>query len=180
MVMVLLTSGILNSQTPSAAQDAVQLRPGAEFPVEVRHTVKAANAHAGEQVEFSTLEAVLAGPNLVIPANAKIIGHVVEARRKADRQESLLQITIDEVHWNQKFARLRAVISGIGRRRIQLGYSHTVTQPTFLEGTTVVVNFQPVAVTTIESDEKDVVLRGGTILVLKNLSEEAESLRSER
>lgn len=153
---------------PRDTARSTELRQGAEFPVEVRRTVSAKKAHAGEVVEFTTIEAVLAGPKLVIPENARIVGHVVDARPLDNKQYSVLRFIIDEIRWKQNSAPMKAVIAGIGRRQINLR-GIVALQPTFLEGTIVGSNMLPSPTTILISRTHDVVLHGGTLLVLKQI-----------
>src|SRR5271157_50679 len=81
------------------------------IPAQLTRTVQADKAHPGDRVEFRTLEAVLAGKDLVIPANARLYGRVLSAAPKQDDKNSWLAVVVERAEWKQHSLPLHAFIS---------------------------------------------------------------------
>jgi hypothetical protein len=81
------------------------------IPAQLTKTVQADKAHPGDTVEFRTLEAVLAGKDLVIPANARLYGRVLSAAPKQDNKNSWLAVVVERAEWKQRSLPLRAFIA---------------------------------------------------------------------
>src|SRR5271166_5653493 len=81
------------------------------IPAQLTRTVQADKAHPGDRVEFRTLEAVLAGKDLVIPANARLYGRVLSASPKQDDKNSWLAVVVERAEWKQHSLPLHAFIS---------------------------------------------------------------------
>ena len=81
------------------------------IPAQLTRTVQADKAHPGDRVEFRTMEAVLAGGDLVIPANARLYGRVLSAAPKQDDKNSWLAVVVERAEWKQHSLPLHAFIS---------------------------------------------------------------------
>src|SRR5271166_4807560 len=81
------------------------------IPAQLTRTVQADKAHPGDRVEFRTLEAVLAGRDLVIPANARLYGRVLSASPKQDDKNSWLAVVVERAEWKQHSLPLHAFIT---------------------------------------------------------------------
>ena len=81
------------------------------IPAQLTRTVQANKAHPGDTVEFRTLEAVLAGKDLVIPANARLFGRVLSAAPRQDNKNSWLAVVVERAEWKQGSLPLHAFIA---------------------------------------------------------------------
>lgn len=157
-----------------ASGEHISVRRDTQFPVELRHTLKAASAKIGDPVEFRTAAPVLIGNNIVVPEDSVILGTVIEVRHKAaESPRSLIRIRIHTLKWKNGETGLNAMVSSVLRpRAFALGIN--VTHPTtFLEGIRVVSHQKREAYTEFFSDERDVSLRSGVSLLLRQIDPEA-------
>lgn len=99
-----------------------QLRNGSTFAASVENSIRASHAKPGERVQFKVAQAFLLNGE-VIPARAKIIGHVVVARMGEEKSNSpaLLSVVADSVSWKKKSVRLSAWIIAFGARKVSGG-----------------------------------------------------------
>src|SRR5208283_2699593 len=81
------------------------------IPAQLTRTVQANKAHPGDTVEFRTLEAVLVGRDLVIPANARLYGRVLSAAPKQDNKNSWLAVAVERAEWKEGSLPLHAFIA---------------------------------------------------------------------
>lgn len=81
------------------------------IPAQLTKTVQADKAHPGDAVEFRTLEAVLAGKDLVMPANARLHGRVLSAGPKQGDKNSWLLVVVERAEWRQHSLPLHAFIA---------------------------------------------------------------------
>jgi len=82
-----------------------------EIPVQLRNTLRADKAHAGDAVEFRTLEAVLVNKE-VMPADTRLYGHVLSAAPKRGDKPSWITVLVERAEWKQHSLPLHAFISG--------------------------------------------------------------------
>ena len=96
-----------------AQQEVPSPRPGGELtiPAELTTTVRAENARRGDQVEFRTLEPVLLGNGLVMPANARLVGRIVGAAPRQGDKPSWLVLLVERAEWKQTSVPLHAFIA---------------------------------------------------------------------
>ena len=80
------------------------------IPAQLSKTVRADKAHAGDPVEFKTLEAVLIGNGLVMPANTSLHGRVLGASPKQDGKNSWVALVVDRADWKQHSLPLHAFV----------------------------------------------------------------------
>jgi len=163
---------VLVSLAMSGTDAAV--RRDTQFPVQVRHTVKADSAKVGDPVEFRTDEAVLIGNNVVIPEDATILGTIIKVeRRSRDSRQSLIRIRIHTLRWKTGEAALNAMVSSIRRPYASATDWHFHDMPTFVEGIRVTSYQRRDAYTDFSSDQKNVTLRAGVALMLRQIDPEA-------
>lgn len=98
-----------------------QLHNGSTFVASVENSVRASHAKPGERVEFKVAQAFLLDGE-VIPARAKIVGHVVVAHKgdKKSNVHSMLAVVADSVSWKKRSARLSAWIVAFGSRKVSV------------------------------------------------------------
>jgi hypothetical protein len=94
-------------QDPLATKSAGDL----SIPAELTKTVRADKAQRGDPVEFTTLEAVLIGPKLVMPPQSKLFGRVVGAPPRQGDKPSWLVLLVERAEWKQHSVPLHAFIS---------------------------------------------------------------------
>jgi len=96
-----------------AQQDPIVTKPSGDLsiPAELTKTVRADKAHRGDPVEFTTLEAVLVGPKLVMPPQSKLFGRVVGAAPRQGDKPSWLVLLVERAEWKQHSVALHAFIS---------------------------------------------------------------------
>lgn len=173
LIRLLLVSSLLNLATVFAQE--VTVRSDTTFPVELRHTIRASSAKAGDPVELRLLEPVLIGDGIVVPANASLLGDVVFARSgEVDTPHSMLRIRVQTLRWPRGEVRLNAVVGGIYFARSSYVFKSPGPKTTFLEGITIAANLFPNASTDFSSDRKEVVLRGGILLLMRHIVSEDE------
>jgi hypothetical protein len=156
------------------AQELPSIKQDTTFPVELRQTIHSNSAKIGDPVEFRTLEAVLIGNGIVVPADALLLGKVEEVQtRTSSYPDSLLGIRIHTLRWQKGELPLNAVVSKV--YFVRAGYLNDASlglKPTFLEGIQIVAHVSDVAFTEFSSRKKDVVLRKGVMLLLRQISPE--------
>ncbi len=99
---------------PAQQQPAAGSSPFAgkiSIPVQLLKTVRADRAHPGDQVEFRTLEAVLVGKDLVMPADSALYGRVVSANPKQNDKNSWLVVVVERAKWKEHTLPLHAFVS---------------------------------------------------------------------
>jgi hypothetical protein len=96
-----------------AQSDSLVTKPADEvsIPAELARTVRADKAHRGDPVEFTTLGAVLVGPNLVMPPQSKLFGRIVGAAPRQGDKPSWLVLLVERAEWKQHIVPLHAFIS---------------------------------------------------------------------
>jgi hypothetical protein len=96
-----------------AQSDSLVTKPADEvsIPAELTRTVRADKAHRGDPVEFTTLQAVLVGPNLVMPPQTKLFGRIVGAAPRQGDKPSWLVLLVERAEWKQHILPLHAFIS---------------------------------------------------------------------
>ena len=101
-----------------AAQSA--LEPGSSFEAEVNKTVSAGDAKAGDPVTARIVQAIKdAKGRIIVPRNATVVGHVVEASARAHGdKETLLGVALDRIVWKTGEVSPKMVIS----QTAQAGY----------------------------------------------------------
>ncbi len=88
------------------------------IPSVLQKGIRAEKARPGDKVSFALLEAILIGKGIVIPANAHLFGHVVEARAATASSESRLSVEVDRAEWRHHDLPLHAFIHGLGVREV--------------------------------------------------------------
>lgn len=81
------------------------------IPVELVKTLRADRVHRGDPVEFTTLEAVLIGQNLVMPPHSNLFGRIVGAAPRQGDKSSWLVLLVERAEWKQHSIPLHAFIS---------------------------------------------------------------------
>jgi hypothetical protein len=96
-----------------AQQDSLVAKPAGDLfiPAELSKTVRADKAHRGDPVQFTTLEAVLVGPKLVMPAQSKLFGRVVGAAPRQGDKPSWIVLLVERAEWKKHSVPLHAFIS---------------------------------------------------------------------
>src|SRR5271167_3196295 len=80
------------------------------IPAQLTRTVRADKVHAGDPVEFRTLEAVLVGKGMVMPANTSLHGRVLGASPKQEGKNSWLALVVERADWKQHSLPLHAFV----------------------------------------------------------------------
>jgi hypothetical protein len=96
-----------------AQQDSLVITSAAalSIPAQLTKTVRADKAHRGDPVEFTTVEAVLLGQNLVMPAQSKLFGRVVGAAPRQGNKPSWIVLLVERAEWKQHRVLLHAFIA---------------------------------------------------------------------
>ena len=97
-----------------AQQVSIVDKPAGDLsiPAELAKTVRADKAHRGDLVEFTTVEAVLVGPKLVMPTQTKLSGRIVGAATRQGDKPSWIVLLVEMATWKQHKVPLHAFISG--------------------------------------------------------------------
>jgi hypothetical protein len=96
-----------------AQQSAVVTTPpgNLSIPAELTKTVRADKAHRGDPVEFTTVEAILVAPKLVMPPQSKLFGRVVGAAPRQGDKPSWIVLLVERAEWKQYSVPLHAFIT---------------------------------------------------------------------
>jgi len=98
------------AQSPQAT--AGELKAGAvPIPAELTTTIKAEKVKRGDPVEFRTMQPVLLGHGVVMPADAKLTGRIVGAAARHGEKPSWLVLVVERAEWKQQVVRLHAFIT---------------------------------------------------------------------
>lgn len=83
---------------PAPQPVSITVPAGTDLHVVLDHSISSATAHSGDSFSATLVEPVRVRGQNVIPRNARVIGHVVEARSSGRlSREALLVLTLDEV-----------------------------------------------------------------------------------
>lgn len=107
----LLLFAVLSASAQQPEANSAALSGRLSIPVELAKTVRADKVHAGDVVEFRSLEAVLAGNGVVIPANCALYGRVLSAAAKQNNRNSYLAVVVERAEWKDHTLPLHAFIS---------------------------------------------------------------------
>jgi hypothetical protein len=120
-----LTSWAQVSPQPGAASNPAaqqapagnQLAAGTIIPVELSKTLDAKKVKANDKIEARTAMDLLSHGQIIIPRNAKVIGHVTEAKAHSKQSpDSVVGITFDRVLMKDgRELPLQAAVQAIGR-----------------------------------------------------------------
>jgi hypothetical protein len=103
---------------PSATPDASgKIAPGVVIPAELSKAVDARKVKAGDKVEAKTAVDLLSNGKIVIPRNAKIIGHITDAKpRTKQSPDSMVAISFDKISTKDgRELPVQATVQAIGR-----------------------------------------------------------------
>ncbi len=152
-----------------AFENPITVLRDTEIQVRVQHGVAAKNAKVGDRIMFLTDNPVLIGNEVVVPANAEVLGTItaVQKRSRASRR-SLIQIRIHTLRWKDRQANLNAVIAGVLRGHPEANWDPW-DKRTFLEGIRIAYHPDADASTDFWSDHNDVKIRGGVELILRQV-----------
>ncbi len=162
------------------AAQQVTVRRDTQFPVELRTSVKTDSAKVGNTVEFRTTEAVLIGNNIVVPRDARIVGHIEQVRSgAAGSPRSLFRLRIDTLKWKNSDAALNGIVSAVEPAPAEEIVMHRRRRPffeppDFLKGIHIRAHVRRYAFTEFFSDQKNFVLRSGIMLVLRQIDPDHE------
>jgi hypothetical protein len=107
-----------SSAAPSATPDASgKIAPGVVIPAELSKAVDARKVKVGDKVEAKTAVDLLSNGKIVIPRNAKIIGHITDAKpRTKQSPDSMVAISFDKISTKDgRELPVQATVQAIGR-----------------------------------------------------------------
>jgi hypothetical protein len=110
------------AQEPQKTTNVHPVR-GVSIPAELSTTIKAESVHRGDPVVFRTIEPVLIGSGLVMPANSKLAGRIVGAAPRQGDKPSWLVLLVERGEWKNQSVPLHAYISA------QISISKLPNQP---------------------------------------------------
>lgn len=161
---------LLIASLSASDEQKVEVRRDTEFAVEVHGTIKSAAAKVGDTVQFRTEGAVLIGNKMVVPDNSTVLGTITEVRQgRRHYPRSLIRIRIHTLRWKDKEAHLNAIVTSIRHIHEVTDLSLASYVPTFLEGVRVVSHLQREASTEFLSDHKEITIRGGVRLAIRQV-----------
>src|SRR5271165_5785397 len=105
---LIFTALLAPAQQPASSNPASSGQ--LSIPAQLSKTVRADKVHAGDPVEFKTLEAVLVSQGLVMPANTSLHGRVLAASAKQDGKNSWLALVVERAEWKQHSLPLHAFV----------------------------------------------------------------------
>jgi hypothetical protein len=104
----LLASGLIHGQQTADKSGGYS---GVSIPAELKTTIRADRVHRGDPVEFRSIEAVLLGNGVVMPANSKLTGRIVGAAPRLENKPSWLVLLVEHGEWKQQTVPLHAFIA---------------------------------------------------------------------
>ncbi|HEU5401245.1 MAG TPA: hypothetical protein VFU86_07805 [Terriglobales bacterium] len=142
------------------------------FPVRVCKTIRATRARPGDRVVLETIEPVLLANGIVIPEDARLTGEVafVRSDHKAEPQ-SWVRLWVTRLRWKAGQANLNAVVDAVYYvpTNYIFPFSRVERKATFLEGIHVSPHFFKNGSTDFFSDSREVVLRKGILLEMRQV-----------
>jgi hypothetical protein len=108
IVLLAVVPFLTSAQQPAAGNLASSDK--LSIPARLSKTVRADKAHPGDPVEFRTVEAVLVGQGLVMPADTVLHGRVLSASPKQEGKNSFLAFVVESATWKQNSLPLHAFI----------------------------------------------------------------------
>jgi hypothetical protein len=108
ILVLFLAVCFAQEQRPNASAYPVG---GVSIPAELKSTIRAERVHRGDPVEFRSLQAVLISKGLVMPANAKLTGRIVEAAPLQGDRPSWLVLLVERGEWKNQSVPLHAFIA---------------------------------------------------------------------
>jgi hypothetical protein len=128
IALVLVASGLAQSPQPA---DKARVYSGTSIPAELKTTIHAEKARRGDPVEFRSLEPVLLGKGVVMPANSKLTGRIVGSAPRQDGKPSWLVLLVERGQWKQQTVPLHAFIAAqMSINRIQPNSNQTTGDAT--------------------------------------------------
>ena len=106
--LLMMAASLIQAQPDSLATKPAA---GLSIPAELTKTVRADKVHRGDPVEFTTLEAVLVSPKLVMPPQTKLFGRIVGAAPRHGDKPSWLVLLVERAEWKQHSVALHAFIA---------------------------------------------------------------------
>jgi len=100
------------------APTAPTVAEGVVLPVVLKQKIDTAKAHPGEIVKFELLSPVVANSEVVVPANAKVYGRIIEAHPLEKNPFSSLAVVIETIEWKHHTMFLHAHLAGFGRVKV--------------------------------------------------------------
>ncbi len=83
---------------------------GATLAVRLERTVSAAHAQPGDEVDATLLAPIVAGGVVIVPRNARIVGHAIAVEPRSKGKDSRLLIRFEEAQWRDQTAPLNAYV----------------------------------------------------------------------
>ncbi len=124
----------------------------------------------GSPVEFRLLTPVLVGKGLVVPEEATLIGRVDKISFPTDQNpRSSISVSVNTIRWGKNELPINAVVSQLYFVRASRIAGGSPPRATFLEGIQIVSHLAAEANTEFSSAKKEVVLRGGILLLLRQI-----------
>ena len=93
-----------------AAEDAVTVPTGATLAIRLERSISATHIHPGDEVEATLLAPIVAGGVVVVPRNARIVGHAIAVEPRSKRNDSRLLIRFEQAQWRDQSAPLNAYV----------------------------------------------------------------------
>src|SRR5208283_1361140 len=97
IALLIFTASLAPAQQPAVVNPASSGK--LSIPAQLTRTVRADKAHAGDPVEFRTLEAVLVGKDTEMPANSWLQGRILGASPKQEGKNSWLALVVERAEW---------------------------------------------------------------------------------
>ena len=103
---------------------------GLVMPVVLKQKIDTAKIQPGEVVKFELISPAMANHEVVIPANAKVYGRIVEAHPLGNNPFSSLAVVIESIMWKSHTLSLHAYLAGFGRMKVTyFGKQYYCDQP---------------------------------------------------
>lgn len=103
-VLLLCAAGMSGQQLETVVPD------GTRVAIRLETTLDTAHAHAGDAVEATLLAPIVAGGVVVVPRNARIMGHTLAVEPRRQGNDSRLLIRFEQAQWRDQTASLNAYI----------------------------------------------------------------------
>jgi len=111
LLPVLFSALAAFAQDPQAASPAIRVPDNFSIPARLSRTIDTNKCKPGDVVEMKTLEPVLLGSGLIMPENAKLLGKIVGAASRQDKQPSWVLLVMERADWKEHSIPLHAFVN---------------------------------------------------------------------
>jgi hypothetical protein len=104
-------TALLFAENPQPPATVPEVPANLSIPAQLTKTISTDKSKSGDAIEMKTLEPVLLGKGIVMPANAALHGRIAGAASRKDDKPSWLVVVVERAEWKGYAIPLHAFIS---------------------------------------------------------------------